>query len=138
MNTKRRAGSGTRLAILGVALVLFFSTAVAREDPKKHYALIFGTVYGADDRPVYGVRVTIHPAGKKRPSWELVSDHHGEFAQRVPPGPQDYEIVGVAEMARIEDGKAQPSKKKRFKVAMKVHIAEEERKDISLHLSNQD
>ena len=54
---------------------------------EKPYALIFGTAYGPDDRPLYGVKITIHPQTKKHPSWSLISDHRGEFAQRVPPGP---------------------------------------------------
>jgi len=59
-----------------------------KKKPEKSYGLIFGTAYGPDDRPLYGVRITIHPEGKKHPSWELVSDHRGEFAQRVPPAPR--------------------------------------------------
>ncbi|HVG91221.1 MAG TPA: hypothetical protein VNB54_06990 [Alphaproteobacteria bacterium] len=52
---------------------------------EKPYALIFGTAYGPDDRPLYGVKITIRPQAKKHPSWDQMSDHRGEFAQRVPP-----------------------------------------------------
>lgn len=158
MSFRRHAIPAAKSLIVGVALALLLSSAFARQDPpkeeprntedprkedtkknddpRKHYALIFGTIYDVDDRPVYGVQVTIHPAGKKKPKWDLVSDRRGEFAQRVPPGPEDYEISGHADIAPFENGKLQASKKKRFKVDAKVHVAAEERVDISLHLKN--
>src|SRR5262249_17798494 len=80
---------------------------------EKPYGLVFGTAYGPDDRPLYGVRVKIRPLGKDRPTWDLVSDHHGEFAQRVPRGPGDYLVRGEIEIAPVENGKPQMSKKKR-------------------------
>ena len=103
---------------------------------QKHYGLIFGTAYGPDDRPVYGAKIQIHPAGKKHPSWELVSDHRGEFAQRVPAGTNDYLIHGEAEYAPLrDDGKPQLSKKVRLKGETRVHVDNEERRDISVHLT---
>ncbi len=103
---------------------------------EKPYALIFGTAYGPDDRPLYGVKITIHPQTKKHPSWDLMSDHRGEFAQRVPPGPGDYLVHGEAEYAPLgDDGKVQLSKKKRLKGDAKVHVEGEERLDISVHLT---
>ncbi|MGC2697129.1 MAG: hypothetical protein WA738_15190 [Candidatus Angelobacter sp.] len=107
-----------------------------KKKPEKAYALIFGTAYGPDDRPLYGVRITIHPQGKKSGNWTLVSDHRGEFAQRVHPGPADYLISGEAEYAPLgDDGKPQMSRKKRLKGETKVHIDGEERQDIGLHLT---
>ena len=103
---------------------------------EKPYALIFGTAYGPDDRPLYGVKITIRPKTKKHPTWDLMSDHRGEFAQRVPPGPSDYLVRGEAEYAPLgNDGKPQLSKKKRLKGETKVHVESEERLDISLHLT---
>jgi hypothetical protein len=103
---------------------------------EKPYALIFGTAYGPDDRPLYGVQIKIRPGTKKHPNWELVSDHRGEFAQRVPPGPSDYLIHGEAEYAPVgDDGKPQLSKKKRLKGDTKVHVQNDERIDIGLHLT---
>ena len=63
-----------------------------RDDPKKPYALLFGTVYAPDDRPAYGVKVKIRRAGEKKARWELVSDRRGEFAQRLPAGAADYVV----------------------------------------------
>lgn len=103
---------------------------------EKPYALIFGTAYGSDDRPLYGVKVTIHPQTKKRPNWRLISDHRGEFAQRVPPGPADYLVSGEAEYVPVdENGKPQLSKKKKLKGETKVRVESEERLDIGLHLT---
>ncbi|MGZ4842656.1 MAG: hypothetical protein ACXV5J_12975 [Candidatus Angelobacter sp.] len=103
---------------------------------EKPYALIFGTAFGPNDRPLYGVKITIRPQNKKHPSWDLMSDHRGEFAQRVPPGPGDYLIHGEAAYAPVgEDGKPQLAKKMRLKGDAKVHVDNEERLDISLHLT---
>ncbi len=111
-------------------------TAEKKRKGEKPYALIFGTAYGPDDRPLYGVKITIRPQAKKHPSWDLMSDHRGEFAQRVPPGPGDYLVHGEAEYAPLgDDGKVQLSKKKRLKGDAKVHVESEERLDISVHLT---
>ena len=124
---------------LAVFIAVFFSPAAAqnRNDLRKHYGLISGTAYGPDDRPMYGVRVTIHRAGKKHPSWDLVSDHRGEFAQRVPPGPGDYVIDGQVEVAPIEKGVPNMHKKMKLKGETTVHIDSEEIQDVSLHMEEQ-
>ncbi|HKD82017.1 MAG TPA: hypothetical protein VKH81_20150 [Candidatus Angelobacter sp.] len=107
-----------------------------KEKQEKSYGLIFGTAYGPDDRPLYGVRINIRPEGKKHPSWELFSDHRGEFAQRVPTTAADYLITGEAEYAPTgKDGKPQMSKKKRLTGEAKVHMEGEIRQDIGLHLT---
>lgn len=117
---------------LGLLFLCSLSLSFAQKNKgtQKHYGLIFGTAYGPDDRPLYGMRIQIHPADKKHPSWELVSDHRGEFAQRVPPGPTDYIVSGEGELLLPENGT--PHKKK-FKAETKVHITAEERQDVSLH-----
>lgn len=102
---------------------------------EKPYGLIFGTAYGPDDRPLYGVRVKIRPVGKNHTSWDLLSDHHGEFAQRVPKGPGDYLVNGEVEITPVENGKPRKSKKKHLKGEAKVHIDDQERRDFSLHLT---
>ena len=124
------------------ALLALFSAPVAasKDKPKKEkpYALIFGTAYGPTDRPLYGVKITIRPEKKKHPSWELISDHRGEFAQRVPAGTNDYVVHGEAEYAPVgDDGKPQLSKKVRLRGETRVHVDNEERRDISVHLTEQ-
>jgi hypothetical protein len=106
------------------------------KDLRKHYALIFGTAYGPDERPMFGVNVVVHAQGGKR-KWELISDHRGEFAVRVPPGPGDYVIEGKAEIIPTEDGKPQKHKQQ-LRAETKVHIDKEERQDVSLHLNKQE
>ena len=96
----------------------------AAQTSKNDYALIFGTVWGADQRPASGIPITIRRASDKKPKWELVSDNRGEFAQRVPVGGQDYII-----QANIKVPKGQP------KPEITVHIDDNERKDVSLHLT---
>lgn len=124
---------------LAFSVAILLSSALAKkEDIRKHYGLIFGTAYGPDDRPLYGVRIKIHPVGKKHPDWDLVSDHRGEFAQRVPPGPTDYVIAGEVEIAPVENGVPNPHKKKKLKAEARVHIDKEERQDIGLHLKEKD
>ena len=126
------------LAICVLLTVLPSKVAASKEKPKKEkpYALIFGTAYGPNDRPLYGVKITIRPQKKKHPSWELISDHRGEFAQRVPAGTNDYLVHGEAEYAPMgDDGKPQLSKKVRLKGETRVHVDNEERRDISVHLT---
>jgi hypothetical protein len=122
-----------------VLLALLPSSVAASKDKlkkEKPYALIFGTAYGPNDRPLYGVKITIRPQKKKHPSWELMSDHRGEFAQRVPAGTNDYLVHGEAEYAPVgDDGKPQLSKKVRLKGETRVHVDNEERRDISVHLT---
>ena len=120
-----------------ISIVLFASSAFALKGQKKEpkpVGVIFGTVYGPDDRPVYGVKIRIHPVGKKKPRWELISDHRGEFAQRVPVKPSDYEVTGEAEIVPLVDGKPQPSRKKRVKDTATVHVVKDVEQVISLHL----
>ena len=93
-------------------------------DAKKDYALIYGTVWDADDHPVAGVPITIRRASDKKPKWELVSDRRGEFAQRVPVGAQDYVI-----QANVKTTQGRP------KPEITVHIDDDERKDVSIRLS---
>jgi hypothetical protein len=106
-----------------------------KQPQEKPYGLIFGTAYGPDDRPLYGVRVTIRREGKNHKTWEVVSDHRGEFAQRVPVEASDYVIKGEAEYAPVgPDGRPQMSKKKKLRGQTRVHIEGEERQDIGIHL----
>jgi len=118
-----------------LALILVFAaalaaiTAGAQEqkkpiDPRKDYALIYGTVWDASNRPAYGVTVKIRRANEKKARWDLTSDHAGEFAQRVPIGKQDYVV-----WAEIKKGK---EKEKPQTVA---HVENDERVDVSLHLT---
>lgn len=104
--------------------------ASPKEKGEKPYALIYGTVWGPDARPLYGVKVRIHRTDKKKEHWELYSDHAGEFAQRVPVGPGDY-LIGVD----LKDFKSQRNSPLRLPEDVKVHITYDEREDIGVHLT---
>ncbi|MGA7217361.1 MAG: hypothetical protein WBX38_03555 [Candidatus Sulfotelmatobacter sp.] len=97
--------------------------------PTDPYALIFGTVWGPDDHPVYGVKVKIRRAQDKKAKWELYSDHSGEFAQRVAAGEADYVVWADLKGVKTADG--QP-----LHLAQEVtlHVEYDERVDIGLHL----
>ncbi len=97
----------------------------------KPYALIAGTVWGPDDRPVYGVTVKIRRPKDKKAKWQVYSDHMGEFAQRVPAGESDYILWADLKGFKPADGKplhlVQP---------VTVHIYNDEREDTGLHLAH--
>lgn len=128
MRTKTTMSSLRRGQLVLCALVILIAaqtTSAAQDvDPRKPYALIFGTVYGPDDRPAASVRIKIRRADQKKAKWELVSDRRGEFAQRFPAGAADYFIsTHIDKRYGIENKE------------VKVHIDQDERQDIALHLS---
>jgi len=145
---------GRAAALCLFALLLLPAAASAQKKPEP-YGLIFGTVYGPDDRPLYGVPVKIRPAGQKKAKWEVISDHRGEFAQRVPAASADY-IVWTdvdlrkhlkalgreEEAARLRSPAAKRAGKQDSSVPdssrsgreAKVHVDNDEREDVGLHL----
>ncbi|HEV2022616.1 MAG TPA: hypothetical protein VGQ94_08810 [Terriglobales bacterium] len=123
MTTPRLLPAVSLVSALVAPLVAQPPAAPPREDPRKAYALIFGTVFAPDNRPAYGVRVKIRRAAEKKARWELFSDRRGEFAQRLPVGSADYVV-----WADVQGPKDRP------RAEVKVHIENDERVDISLHL----
>ncbi|MBZ5667047.1 MAG: carboxypeptidase-like regulatory domain-containing protein [Acidobacteriia bacterium] len=98
------------------------------EKPKP-YALIYGTVWDPDGHPVYGVKVKIRRAQDKKARWELYSNHTGEFAQRLPAGKADYIVWADVKGYKLPSGKQlKPG------AEVPVHIDDDERSDIGLHL----
>jgi len=136
VNTELRRGISRKLVrACSEAFVLsVFVAAVAAASPpqssskppdaRKDYALIYGTVWGSDNHPVAGVPISIRRASDKKSKWDLVSDRSGEFAQRVPAGTQDYVV-----QANVKTAKGQP------KPEVTVHIDNDERRDVGIHLS---
>jgi len=120
------AASGTHLLIPAQA------AAPAGSAHEKPYALIFGTAWGPDNLPVYGVKVKIRRADQKKAKWELYSDHHGEFAQRVPAGTADYVV-----WADLKGFKSSDGSKLQAGPELTVHVDNDERQDIGLHLTRQ-
>lgn len=98
----------------------------------KPYAVIAGTVWSPDNRPVYGVTVKIRRSTDKphKVRWEVLSDHMGEFAQRVPAGEADYILWADLKNVKSPDGKPL-----HLPQEVTVHIYNEEREDTGLHLT---
>jgi hypothetical protein len=92
------------------------------------YALIFGTVWGPDDHPVYAAKIRIRRENEKKARWEVLSDHNGEFAQRVPAGKQDYVIWADTKGLKSKNGNQLQGDE------VKVHVDGDERVDTGLHL----
>lgn len=117
------------LPVLMLLAIVFPVTISAQSSkkPQKPYALIFGTIWDAQSRPAYGIRIKIRRDDQKKAKWELVSDHRGEFAQRVPPGTADY-IVWADIKSKKGDSRSHP-------VETKVHVENDERVDVALHLT---
>lgn len=102
-----------------------------KEKPKeKPYALIYGTVWDPDNHAIYGIKVKIRRADEKKVRWELYSNHSGEFAQRVPPGPADYVVFADVKGVKPSNGKHLQTG-----TEVTVHIDGDERQDIGLHLT---
>jgi hypothetical protein len=102
----------------------------AQKTKEKAYALIAGTVWGPDNRPIYGIPVLIRRAKDKKPKWQVYSDHHGEFAQRLPPGESDYVLTADLKHVKTADGKPL-----HLPQEVTVHVYGEERQDVGLHLT---
>ncbi len=111
-----------RVAVAIGALLLSLSATAGEKKKPADYALIFGTVWSADNRPYAGAKVSIRRSDEKKARWLLYSDRRGEFAQRVPVGKADYVVW------------AEVPKKKGHAAETTVHIEDNERADIGLHL----
>jgi hypothetical protein len=122
-----------RLIALLVAFLVVGSTpsSAQHHTKEKPYALIFGTVWGPDDHPIYGVTVKIRRAKDKKAKWQLFSDHNGEFAQRVPPGESDYVLWADLKGYKSADGKPL-----RLVQEVTIHVYNDERQDTGLHLTH--
>lgn len=130
----RLRASGFLTVLLLLPSLSFRDSLLAAQRPRsdeKPYALIAGTVWGPDDHPVYGVPVKIRRAKDKKPKWEVYSDHHGEFAQRVPAGESDY--ILTADLKHVKSADGQPL---HFVQDVTVHVYNDEREDTGLHLTH--
>jgi hypothetical protein len=109
-----------------VVLLLWLSACAAPSSCNTKpapYALIFGTVWGAGEHPLYGVHIKLRRASEKKFRWEAFSDHRGEFAIRVPAGRYDY--VLVPDLKHAND-KPLPQ--------THIHVESDERIDTGIHL----
>jgi hypothetical protein len=123
--------------LLWIGLPWAMSAEASDARAEKPYALIFGTVWGPNNHPVYGVKVKIRRAGDKKARWEVYSDHHGEFAQRVPAGRAEYVVSAeVKKASKTKEVSDLPAAADRTEVT--VRIQNDERTDVGLHLNEQE
>jgi len=128
----------SRITILGLCFFAIFDVSVyaaaagefspGQTRHETPYALIFGTVWGPDDHPLYGVKIKIRRESEKKARWEQYSNHSGEFAQRVPAGKQDYVVWADTKGLKSTNGKQLQGEE------VKVHVDDDERADTGLHL----
>jgi hypothetical protein len=122
------------LRVYSCFAVLLIIPAIAHAGQKltaKNSAVIFGTVWSPDDRPVYGVTVKIRRARDKakKARWEVYSNHLGEFEQLVPAGKETYILWADTKGFKTADGKRlQPGPE------VTVEIEDKERVDTGVHL----
>jgi len=124
---RKRTTSGSKLAILLLALsVLLVTPAAAEKKPKKPnaseaFSVIAGTVYRPPGFALPGAEVEITPEtdGKSK-KMKAVSDARGEFAVRVPVVPMKYKVD-------VKSNGYQPQQQA-------VSIEGEQRKDLSFQL----
>ncbi len=123
---------GRWLCIFSCYTVLIIISVAAHAGERlnaKNSAVIFGTVWGPDDRPVYGVTVKIRFARDKRARWAVHSNHLGEFEQLVPAGKQTYVIWADTKGVKTASGRqVLPGP------VVTVEIEDKERVDTGLHL----
>jgi hypothetical protein len=74
------------------------------------------------------VKIKIRRDDEKKARWEVLSDHNGEFAQRVPAGDQDYVIWADLKGIKLKNGNQLKGEE------VKVHVSGDERVDTGLHL----
>lgn len=115
-----------RSAALLLACLLFLTLAAFPADKKKpkEFALIYVTVYTPQKLGAFGVKIKVRRANEKKSRWEGYSDHQGEVAFRVPPGPADYVVWADI---KAKKGQSRPE--------TKVRVEGDERVDASLHLT---
>jgi hypothetical protein len=128
VTTSRRAAlaaTAVTFFVLLAATVVPPTPAAAGKKEQAPYALIFGTVWAPDSQPAYGVKIKLRRADQEKAKWEAVSDHHGEFAFRVPAGRFDY----------VVQADVKPKDKAAKRPETKVHVDNDERVDVALHLT---
>ena len=127
--TTRNPKLAPPVALLLTSLCFFLTINATSQVSPKNTAVIFGTVWGPDDRPLPGMVVKIRLAGEKKARWQVRSNRRGEFDQVVPAGKQEYIIWADTKSYKLPDHKhLQPSPE------VTVRVESNERADTGLHL----
>ena len=127
--TTRKPKLVLSFTLLLASLSFFLTINATSQVPPKNTAVIFGTVWGPDDRPLPGMVVKIRLAGEQKARWQVRSNRRGEFDQVVPAGKQEYIIWAETKSYKLPDHKhLQPSPE------VTVRVESNERADTGLHL----
>jgi hypothetical protein len=135
MNRTLRLSAWLLFLVFALACVVPLGAASAPAADKKPYALVYVNVFLASGRVAYGVPVKIRRADKKKTLDEGTSDHSGEIAFRVPPGPADY--IVWADIKQPKKKVADPvgaTSQDQAGLEVKVRVEGDERVDVALHL----
>jgi hypothetical protein len=102
----------TLLMVGGVAAIAGAGAAIAAtQKPSVNDCILSATVFTDEGRLLQGAEIRVHPAGKKKPNYEAISDRRGEFAVRVPTvGEFEIEIKAsgfVAQTRRVTTAQGQ-------------------------------
>ena len=100
----------------------------------KPYALVYVNVFKSDGHVAYGIPVKIRRADKKKTLQEGVSDHSGEIAFRVPPGPADYVVWADIKQPKKKADPVGVTPQDQAGIEVKVRVEGDERVDVALHL----
>ncbi len=118
-----------------LAILAFAAVAPAGAADKKPFALVYVNVFAANGRVAYGVPVKIRRADKKKTLQEGVSDHSGEIAFRVPPGPADYIVwADIKQPKKKAPDPLGVTSQTQDGLEVKVRVEGDERVDVALHL----
>lgn len=118
------------LPALLVVLTISSSFLLARDRPKpERHALIFGTVWGPENRALPGIEVKIRRSDQKKARWDVHANARGEFEVAVPAGRADYVIWAVTSHYKLPG-----NKQLQRSPEVTVHVENDERADTGLHL----
>ena len=67
---------------------LLYAVSNPQQKPSYTDCILYGNVFTSDGHLFEGADVHVRRATDKKAKWEAFSDRRGEFAVRVPPGPQ--------------------------------------------------
>lgn len=111
-------------AVLLLAILLCPTALPAEKNKDDSHALLMGSVFTADGLSLPGIKVSVKRKDDKKPRWRAVSDRRGEFALRLPPGAETYEVT---------------TKSKEFESQTKtVEFRDGERVDVFFRLARKD
>lgn len=119
---------GTSACLLLLLTLSVLAQSRQRLNPSQT-AVIFGTVWGPDDRPLARVKVKMRRAEDKKARVEKYSNRLGEFEFEVPAGKQDYVIWADTKGYKLQNGQ-----RVQLSPEVTVHIENNERADTGLHL----